>query len=121
MEKETPTNIQTTETEVLQQQPEKVIQIEAQDSNNQVSKYADYVHGDGRKWSELKPEEKKRVKKKLAKKMKKKVINSNPLVQETTKFRNSDKTTTYEEELKWCIDQLKLGLSANAVTMDQCK
>ena len=87
----------------------------------QVSKYADYVHTDGRKWEELEPDEKKKLKKKLAKKYKKKEEKKNPYIVQTTKFKGTEKTTTYEEELEWCIGQLKLGLTANVVTPDQCK
>ena len=84
-------------------------------------KYSDYVHTDGRKWDELKPEEKKKLKKKLSKKDKKKPENKNPFLEQTIKFKGVEKTTTYEEELEWSIGQLKLGLTANVVTPAQCK
>jgi len=84
------------------------VQIEEQP---QISKYADYLHSDGRKWDQLTVEEKKKIRKKLAKKFNK-VIVAPPT--------ESRKETTYEEELEWCINQLKLGLTKNAVTPEQC-
>lgn len=87
----------------------------------QKSKYSDYVHSDGRKWDDLTAEERKKVRKKLNKKNKKQSKKQN--IQELTK-KHQERTkgkSNFEKELLWCIDQIKLGLTHNAVTPEQCK
>jgi uncharacterized protein YaaW (UPF0174 family) len=85
------------------------------------SKFADYIHSDGRPWAELTPEEKQKVRKKLNKKKKKKKKAQSKATQIAKHSEKMKGKGNFEKELKWCIDQIKLGLTANAVTPDQCK
>lgn len=110
MEKEAVDQVETREIEKQEDKP-----------NQPQSKYADYVHTDGRSWVELTKEERRKIKKKLNKKKKKEAKKKN--MQELTK-KHEEKTkgkSNFEKELLWCIDQIKLGLTHNAVTPEQCE
>jgi hypothetical protein len=110
----------------MEKVPEEVAKLEeatqVKKEEEGVSKYADYVHSDGRKWAELTADEKKKVRKKLKKKKDKSEKSKNPYYEATTKFRGQpEKKLTFEDDLEWCLSQLKLGLTANVVTQQQCR
>lgn len=100
---------------------EKEEQQVVEEQTEQKSKYADYVHKDGRTWEELTPEERKKVRKKLNKKKKKQEkqkLKKEGLKKHVEKIKGK---SNFEQELQWCVDQIKLGLTHNEVTPDQCK
>ena len=97
--------------------PEEAQLLEADDAIAETveNKWADHVCPDGRKFSELNNEEKKKMRKKLKKQEKAKT--SKELEAEYNKIMEGK--DPYEVEVNWCINQLKLGLTRPGVTKEQ--
>ena len=105
------------ETNSVPQTPAPTDNTQNQTGESQKSQYSDYVHSDGRKWDELTADERKKIKRKLNKKKKKqKQKQDDAAYKESIKGKSS-----FQIELQWCIDQIKLGITANAVTPEQRK
>ena len=78
-------------------------------------RWANVVCPDGRKFSELNYEEKKKMRKKLRRK--EKATESKQLEDEYNKLMEGK--DPYELEVAWCINQLKLGLTRPGVSKEQ--
>ena len=110
-------------------------ELVAPDESESKSRFADYVAPDGRRWDQLTTDEKAKVRKKFKKKnqtqlLKEKAIEMTASLQKAAdskaKPENPDEVekeskSILESQIRWCTAQIRLGLTNNNVTKDQCR